>query len=155
MWCRSALFRSQQLRRRSLCLLLGSPMVHCSFCPSLCEAVYPRGELWAPYGLKSALYLLMLRCDDSRTPDRGEFTAGWCGATSLRSPESQLSALSLLSHSELTSSTGKQALVAAWCMNSHSLGEGSLDYLAILKCLSLNPTIPFPGLYPSDILRCM
>lgn len=67
----------------------------------------------------------------------------------------QPSALSLLSHSELTSSTGKQALVAAWCMNSRSLGEGILDYLAILKCLSLNPTIPFLGLYPSDILRCM
>ena len=74
------------------------------------------------------LYMLRLRCEDFLSPDLGEFTAGW-----LAEPPSgilwiaqlsllwiaQLSRLSLLSkmNSKLTSSVGKQALIAGWSMN--------------------------------------
>lgn len=97
----------------------------------VCVSVY---GICAPCGLQSVLYMLMVRCQESLTPDRSNFAAGW-----------------LLSHHPAFSDQGSrtifpfcQKLIQNWPPswgNRHLLlarvwiriasREGNLDYLAI------------------------
>ena len=106
-------------------------------------------ELCAPCGLKSAFYMLALRCQDPLTTDPSDSMAVW-----------PVSHHPVFSGKPFCQKQIKNwpPLWGNWCLLLTGIwiriasGESSWNSLAIAKCTSLSGPVPFLRLYPWDKL---